>query len=104
PGVAIQRVAPPLNADLDRGQEHRLRQVASYLDRRLTEASRTTGVPNDQRILVLTSLLIADELADARDEIEALRVRIDDVGERASGALDRVAKRIEEIAAQLETT
>jgi cell division protein ZapA len=86
------------------GQEHRLRQVAQYLDRRLSESAKAAGVPNDARVLVLTSILIADELADARDAIDGLRQRIDEVESRAATALERVAKRIEDVASQLETT
>ena len=88
----------------DAGQEHRLRQVAQYLDRRLQGAAKGTGGANDSRVLVLTSLLICDELADAREEIETLRRRIDEVESQASTALERVAGRIEDLAGRLETT
>lgn len=87
----------------DDGQEHRLRQVAQYLDKRLQEASRGAGGSNDARLLVMTSLLVCDELADARDEIDSLRRRVDEVEERASTALDRVAKRIEDLAERIDT-
>ncbi len=86
------------------GEEHRLRQVAQYLDRRLQEASRAAGGTNDARLLVLTSLVVCDELADARDEIDALKRRVDEVEERASTALDRVAHRIEDLAHRIEAT
>ncbi|MFP4125954.1 MAG: cell division protein ZapA [Alphaproteobacteria bacterium] len=88
----------------DDGQEHRLRQVAQYLDRRLQDAAKATGGANDARVLVLTSLMICDELADARDEIDGLRKRIDAVEAQASNALERVAGRIEDLAGRLEAT
>lgn len=88
----------------DDGQEHRLRQVAQYLDRRLTDAAKATGGANDARVLVLTSLMICDELADARDEIDGLRKRIDAVEAQAASALERVAGRIEDLAGRLEAT
>jgi cell division protein ZapA len=88
----------------DDGQEHRLRQVAQYLDRRLQDAAKASGGANDARLLVLTSLLVCDELADARDEIDGLRRRIDAVEAQASSALERVAGRIEDLAGRLETT
>ena len=88
----------------DDGQEHRLRQVAQYLDRRLQEAAKASGGTNDARVLVLTSLLICDELADARDEIESLRKRLAALEAQAAGALERVAGRIEDLAGRLETT
>jgi len=88
----------------DDGQENRLRQVAQYLDRRLQDAAKATGGANDARVLVLTSLMICDELADARDEIDGLRKRIDAVEAQASTALERVAGRIEDLAGRLEAT
>ncbi len=87
----------------DDGQEHRLRQVAQYLDRRLQEASRGAGGGADPRVVIMTSLLICDELADARDEIDALKRRIDEVETRASAALERVAGRIEDLAQRIES-
>lgn len=100
--IHVQGRSYTLNCD--DGQEHRLRQVAQYLDRRLNDAARAAAAPNDTRILVLTSILIADELADARDAIDGLRRRIDEVEARAASALERVAKRIEDVAGQLEST
>lgn len=88
----------------DDGQEHRLRQVAQYLDRRLQEAAKAAGGANDAGLMVMTSLLLCDELADARDEIDGLKKRIGEVEERASTALERVAHRIEDLAGRLETT
>lgn len=87
----------------DNGQEHRLRQVAQYLDRRLSEAAKAAGGANDARLLVLTSLLVCDELSDARDEIETLRRRVDEVESRAASALERVSRRIEDLAERIET-
>ncbi len=102
--VEIRIQGKPHTLHCNDGQEQRLKQVAQYLDRRISEASKSAGTPNDARVLVLTSLLIADELADARDEIDGLKRRIDDVEARAATALERVAKRIEDVASQLETT
>jgi cell division protein ZapA len=88
----------------DDGQEPRLRQIAQYLDKRLQDAAKAAGGANDARVLVLTTLLICDELADARGEIAALRKRIDAVEAQASSALERVAGRIEDLAGRLEST
>ena len=57
-------------------------------------------------MLLLTSLLIADELSDAYEEIKRLKARAGEQERRAEDeaaqALDRVASRLEQLAAALE--
>lgn len=55
------------------GQEAHLQKLASYIDERVSELVHDVGQVGDARLLVMASLLIADELADAYDELEELR-------------------------------
>jgi cell division protein ZapA len=55
------------------GQEAHLQKLAAYIDDRVAELVRDVGQVGDARLLVMSSLLIADELADAYDELEELR-------------------------------
>jgi cell division protein ZapA len=55
------------------GQEAHLQKLAAYIDERVAELVRDVGQVGDARLLVMSSLLIADELADAYDELEELR-------------------------------
>jgi cell division protein ZapA len=55
------------------GQEAHLQKLAAYIDERVAELVRDVGQVGDARLLVMASLLIADELADAYDELEELR-------------------------------
>jgi cell division protein ZapA len=55
------------------GQEAHLQKLAAYIDERVGELVRDVGQVGDARLLVMSSLLIADELADAYDELEELR-------------------------------
>lgn len=55
------------------GQEEHLEKLAAYIDQRVGELVREVGQVGDARLLVMTSLIIADELADAYDELEELR-------------------------------
>ena len=55
------------------GQEAHLQKLAAYIDDRVSELVRDVGQVGDARLLVMASLLIADELADAYDELEELR-------------------------------
>jgi len=55
------------------GQEAHLQKLAAYIDERVAELVRDVGQVGDARLLVMAGLLIADELADAYDELEELR-------------------------------
>lgn len=48
----------------DDGQEDHLAQLGEYVDRRVKELATTVGQVGDSRLLVMVSLLIADELAE----------------------------------------
>jgi cell division protein ZapA len=89
------------------GEEARVRQLASYVDRRIAELARGQTQVGDARLLLMASLVVADELSDAFDEIKRLRASLDHQsggGEReAAGALEQAARRIEAIAAELES-
>jgi cell division protein ZapA len=89
------------------GEESRLRQLASYIDRRITDMARGQAQAGDARLLVLATLKIADELSDAYDEIKRLRAAVEERGRGESdvpaGVLEQAAQRIEAIAAALES-
>ena len=87
----------------DDGQEAHLTHLAQYLDKRVNELTRAVGQIGDARLLVMASLLVADELSEANTELEALR---GDGKEPAAASaipeLERLADRIEAIAEKLE--
>jgi cell division protein ZapA len=87
------------------GEEARLKRLASYLDRRISDLVETHGQIGDARLLVLTGLLVADELSDSYDEIKRLRSALTDSArqsDKQSALLEQAASRIEGIAAGIE--
>ena len=90
----------------DDGQEDHVRQLGEYVDRRVQELVASVGQVGDSRLLVMSSLLVADELSEAYAALER--------GDRGAGgggghatealaaAIDTLAARIESIAAELE--
>ncbi len=93
----------------DDGQEDHLRQLAGYIDRRVSELVAAMGQIGDMRLLVMVSLLIADELSEVTRQLDETRKTSDDARSaaskadtRAASALEGVAARIEDIAARLE--
>ena len=98
----------------DDGQEQQVVRLASYLDKRAAELDRTVGVVSEARLLVMIGLLVADELAEAHDELRRVRealvgaeaaarkTTLDSVERRVAPVLDRLATRLDDIAARLE--
>ncbi len=83
----------------DDGQEDHLRQLAEYVDRRVMELVGSVGQIGEARLVVMASLLIADELSESFASLEAGDPEAE---ERLAQATDAVAERIETIAAGLE--
>jgi cell division protein ZapA len=93
------------------GQEQRLRRLAQYVDAKLGEFAKELGQVGEARLILLAALAIADELSDANDALEQERSRA--VGSAAepdnatqasvASGLDEITRRIEAIAARLET-
>jgi cell division protein ZapA len=88
------------------GEEPRLRRLAAYVDSCAGKLQQQHGQLPDAKVLLLTSLLVADELSDAYEEIKRLNARAGEHEQRAEAeaaqALDRVAARLEQLAAALE--
>lgn len=82
------------------GQEDRVREVAAFLETRLTDLRQQAPNATDSQLLVMVSLMVADELFDA-GKSTGNGTQIADGGE-AADALGRLAGRIEELAVRLE--
>jgi cell division protein ZapA len=54
----------------DNGQEGRVVDLATYIDQRLQQISRSGAAYNDAHLMVLTALVLADELFEAREASE----------------------------------
>ena len=65
------------------GEEPRLRRLAAYVDSCAGKLLQQHGQFADAKVLLLTSLLIADELSDAYEEIKRLKAQAADQNARA---------------------
>lgn len=92
----------------DDGQEAHLARLGSYVDNRVGELIAAVGQIGDARLLVMVSLLVADELSDAYAELEVARKADDGASalltaeEKLSVKMDGIAGRIESIAESFE--
>ncbi|MCB9949209.1 MAG: cell division protein ZapA [Rhodospirillaceae bacterium] len=87
------------------GQEDRVIEIARYLDAKLTEIRGSVQTASDTHLLVMVSLLVVDELFDAREETAAFgEAAAADPGNGAiaAEAIGRLAQRVEALAARLD--
>ena len=93
----------------DDGQEAHVGRLARYLERKVAGLVEEVGQVGDARLLLMASLVVADELAEAERALSDRNGADGDAGRlpRAAesdlaGALDGLTARIEAIAARLE--
>jgi cell division protein ZapA len=88
------------------GEENRIGELARYVDGKVKGFAKEFGAVGEARLLLLTALILADELAEAR---EAQNGHHPGNGAAATGdglalGIDHLAQRIEAIATRLETS
>ncbi len=109
----------------DAGQEGRVVDLAAYIDQRLQQISKSGAAYNDAHLLVLTTLVLADELFEAQEGPKPARALAQQAAapvannpnvpnaaaEKASKEeelalaklIEQVAKRIDSIAQRVQT-
>ena len=86
------------------GEEARLESLAGVIDDKIGEMRKEFGEIGDQRLIIMAALTIADNLAEARDDVAAERKRSDAAEERAkaiASSLEALGSRIEALASRL---
>lgn len=58
----------------DDGQEARVQQLGRYVDERFKELNQAGAAPNESYMLVLTALVIADDMFEAKDAAEKANI------------------------------
>lgn len=96
------------NIACDDGQETHLTKLSEFVDKRVKELISAVGQVGDARLLVMASLLLADELSEVYTELDGAQNRENVVIKKGSmsslnpAELDILASRIEKIAENLE--
>lgn len=57
----------------DPGQDKRVRELGQYIDKRVREIAGSGGPATEAHLLVLSNLVLADELFEVRDQMQQLR-------------------------------
>ncbi|MBK8177166.1 MAG: cell division protein ZapA [Rhodospirillales bacterium] len=69
----------------DDGQEGHVEHLAAEVDARITRLAASVGAVGDTRLLLLTSLLLADEVGEKHKEIARLRGAREGAGPGSDG-------------------
>jgi len=97
------------------GEEEHLTALAAFIDARVAELGQEIGQVGDARLMLMASLVVADELAVANERVEELEQEIAQLRQEKQATLaaasvedsfaevlESAAKRIEDIAARLQ--
>ena len=86
----------------DDGQEAHLTRLGNYVDNRVKELIAAVGQVGDAQLLVMVSLLVADELSDVYAELDVAKTA--DHGAAAIlTAEDALSEKIENLAERIES-
>ncbi len=93
----------------DDGQEKRVKELGYYIDQRMRDIAKAGAANNEVHLMILTSLMLADEVFDLRDSIgdlgeqvrhtqdqqhdeAAIAAAISELAERIDGITERIQK------------
>jgi cell division protein ZapA len=90
--------------ECDDGQEEHLIQLSQYVDRRVDGLVSVVGQVGDARLLLMASLLVADELSEVQTKLDRFKDEKRDLSQDIINVSDieSLANRIESIAEKLE--
>lgn len=103
--ITVEVNGRPYVVGCEDGQEPHLQELARLFDQQVRHVSQDMGQLGDTRLFLMGALLLADELADAKNRLAALQVEVTKMQNdrariegRAVTALENAAKRIEKLA------
>lgn len=92
----------------DDGQEDRLLSLSKYIDSRLRELASAGSASSEAHLLVLTNLVLADEIFDLKDRLAQTDIPSENAGHLKRDelaiiqAIDHLTNRIESISKKVQ--
>ena len=84
------------------GEEERLSTLAEYVEEKAGQIAQSMGAVSDVRLMLMTAILLADELDEARDGKPLAEKSKNDTAVQMEKTLLHTLKRIEDITRQVE--
>jgi cell division protein ZapA len=101
--VTVLVVGRSYDIACDDGQQEHVRKLAADIDRRASELLKSVGSVGEARILFMTALLIADELADLKGALEGERAAAASADAAIASGVTALSRRVDAIAERLES-
>lgn len=95
--------------ECDDGQEQRVMDLGNYVDAKIQNISSAGAASNENHLLVLTSLMLADEVHELRENLSALgehvesKENMDEREQILTQAIGTLADRIDAISARIKS-
>lgn len=102
PEVTVRINGRPYELACGEGEEGRLRDMAEYVDAKIASIRDASGGRSDGQLLILASILIADELFDERKRLNEPESAANPANQ--ASFLESASLRLEALAARLEAT
>jgi cell division protein ZapA len=99
--VTVKVNGRPYPIICDDGEEEHLTYLAEYVDKKVKDLSDMAGSANEAQLLLMASLLIADDLSQAYEKIDHFREGKPE-GKENDSKLENIAEQLEAIADRLE--
>ena len=100
--VTIEVNGRPYQVGCEDGQEAHLKELAALIDQQVKDVAKEVGPLGDTRLLLMASLLMADELADLRRRAGAHQADLARVQTERDKAEAGAVKALETAAAKIE--
>lgn len=90
------------------GQEDRVNELGAYVDQRLKSIAQAGAASNESHLLVLTALMLSDEIFDLKQNIGSTADQLQSAQanqnneEEVANAIDQLANRIDQIAKRIQ--
>jgi len=90
------------------GQEQRVHDLGAYVDQRLKSISQAGAATNESHLLVLTALMLSDEVFDLKENVGTTSQQLEATQanqnneEEVAGAINQLADRIDQIAKRIQ--
>ena len=102
--VTVEINGRPYSVGCADGQEDRVRVLARQFDEHVRQVAQDVGLVGELRLFLMAALLVSDELADVRSQLNRLKAEVEAKGaggpsgeDRAALALTHAAERIEKL-------
>ena len=86
------------------GEEKHLAFLAQYINQQVEGLVESVGQVGEARLLLMAALMIADELAETKEELDTLKEGNIKIASGNGDEIDKICQRIEDVALWLETS